>query len=163
MSQIAVVGFCHPEGGADSVVDGDFPGRPAPDALVDTVFLVIGELRSIPPEQLDAVVRGRVVRGGNHHAQCRTGIGGEEGDAAGGQYAHVDRIDADRLKAGLERAREHLTGSPGVPADENLPARDEFACGAADGHCEVRRQFDIGAAADPIGSKEPAAFCREHP
>ena len=53
------------------------------------VLDLVGELVPAAGEELDAVVRHRVVRGGEHHAEVGAGVGDQVGDGRGGQHAGV--------------------------------------------------------------------------
>ena len=56
-------------GAADHVRLGEL--RPFLQAALDRRFVGVAELVAVGPEQLDAVVRERIVRGRDHHAQIR--------------------------------------------------------------------------------------------
>ena len=61
---------------------------------LDGVLDVVGELLAAAGEELDAVVRGRVVGGGDHHAEVGVEVRHEVRRGRGGQHAGVVDVDA---------------------------------------------------------------------
>jgi hypothetical protein len=86
--------------------------------VLDGPFERVGQLVPAGREQLDAVVRHGVVRGGDHHTQVGTGLRDEVRDGRGGQHADPDRVGAGRREPRDDRGLEHLTAGPRVPSDQ---------------------------------------------
>ncbi len=116
----------------DSAAAGSGRELPGGDGRLD-----VGEAgldadgRGAGPAELDAVVLGRVVAGGEH------GSGGVEGpgrevDEVGGGEAEVDDVDAGSGHPVGERGDERLGRGPGVAADEDSRGSGEGGERAAD-------------------------------
>ena len=88
------------------------------DAALDRVFDGVGELVPTRGEELDAVVRHGVVRGGDHHAEVGVEHGHQERD--GGRREHTDpqRVGPGRGEACDNRGLEHLPTSAAIAADD---------------------------------------------
>ncbi len=112
----------------DAGTDGPLPG-PA-DQLGDRVLDVVGELAAEAVEELDAVVRHRVVRGGDHHRRgrrparlatrcARPGVGSTPASST----SHAGTGQACAHRGGEELARgPGVAGRPGPGAASPSPA-----------------------------------------
>ena len=71
-------------------------------------------------EELDAVVRIRVVAGADHHPQLGALGAGEIGHRWRGQGAEQQHIDTGRIEARLQGRLEHVARNAGVFANQDL-------------------------------------------
>ena len=129
----------------------------------DLVLLRVGELRAAGAEELDAVVRHGVVRGGDDDSEGRTARLDRVRDPRGGQHAHIVDVDAGRGDPGGGRGREELAAHPGVPADDRdrtdaglggLRASQHAAPGDGQLQREPRGDIAVGQASDAVGTEE---------
>ena len=102
------------------------------------VLDLVGELRAAAGEELDAVVRRRVVRGGDHHAEVGVEVGHQEGGGRGRDDAGVVDVDAGAGEPGRDGGGDELAaetrGSRATTARGRLPVAARRAVGAA-GRC----------------------------
>ena len=77
----------------------------------------VGQLVAAGGEQLDAVVRHRVVRGGDHHAEVGVELADQVRDGRGRQHTDPDRVGAGGGEPGDDGGLEHLAAGAGVAAD----------------------------------------------
>ncbi len=75
------------------------PARRFGQHRLDLVLELVGQLRAVAREELDAVVLGRVVRRGDHDARRRVELGREERDRRGGLDPGQDHVAARRTDA----------------------------------------------------------------
>ena len=122
--------------------------------ILDLTLHLVGQLGAPGCKQLDPVVLRRVVRGGDDGSHRGPRGCGQVADATAGQHANVDRVDPHGMEPGLERRREHLAGSPGVPADYDRAAPKVGARGPADGQGELGGQFGAGDTSNTVGAED---------
>ena len=79
------------------------------------------ELEATSVDHLEAVVAGRVVRGGNHHAGAVAAFGGQQRQRRRGAHAEPVDIDAERHRPGGDGRDEHVSRAAGVLADQESP------------------------------------------
>ena len=81
--------------------------------------------RALPTarKELDAVVRHRVVGGGDHHAEIGVSRIGQEGDSRSGQHAQPSYVDPGRGEPGHHRRPEELAGGAGITPDNGATGR----------------------------------------
>ncbi len=120
----AVVGVDDP---ADAVAHGGVRGH-AEHAL-DLLLQGVLQLLAAPREELDAVVGGRVVAGGEHHAEVGTELAGEMGDRRGGEHPHAHHVHAGAGQTGDDGGLQELAGGARVTADHGLGSRSVPAAG----------------------------------
>ena len=130
------------------LVDG---GRRSEQRL-DLLLRRIGELAPLRVEELDAVVLGRVVRGGDDDAEVER----EQRDGRRRQHAAEDAIAARRDDPARERLLEPLARGPRVAADEDLRGAGPERRGAAEPLDELRRDGLAHDSADTVGAEVPA-------
>ena len=121
------------------------------DALLD----LVGELVAVRPEQLDAVVEIRIVRGRDHHADVGAQRARQHGDRR-----RRDRPEQEHVHAGGGQARhhgvlDHVAGQPRVLAEHDAMAMVAALEGKAGGHADLHRHFRrhrkcIGFATDAV-------------
>ena len=92
------------------------PGLAHP--LLDLVLDLIRKLVPTPGEELDPVVRHRVVRGREDDAEVRAGGRHQVGDRRGRHHADVLDIDPRAGQPGDHRGREELPRGPRVATDD---------------------------------------------
>ena len=109
----AVLERAHP---ADIGAGGPVPGLV--QACLDGILELVGQLVAAAREELDAVVRHRVVGGREHGAHVSASVSDEERDGRSRQYPCVQDIDPGGGQPRDGRRRQELSGSPGVAADD---------------------------------------------
>ena len=121
---VAVLGVGEALDAAHFAADG--PERLLAELRLDGVLDVVGQLLAAAGEELDAVVRRRVVRGGDHHAEVGVEVCHQVGGGRGGQHAGVVDVDpgagqpgfhggGDEFAAGARVAGHHGAGPRSVP------------------------------------------------
>ena len=128
---------------------------------LDGVLDVVGELLAAAGEELDAVVRGGVVRGGDHHAEVGVQIRHQVGRGRGRQDAGVVNVDAGAGEPRLDGCRDELAAGAGVAGHHGArPGAVGIAVVAKhDGgglgqlHRQLGRQQAVSQAPDTICSK----------
>ena len=140
--------------GADRAQTG--AGR---DQVFDLVFGGVVEFVAARAEDLDAVVRHRVVRRRDHDAEVGVVGAGQIGHRRGGQHAHPQRVDALAGQAGDHRGLQHLAAGPRVPTDhgDTLARFTHVGQPPRRGGAQSQRQFGgqlpIGDSADTVGAE----------
>ena len=109
----------------------------------------IGQLVALGVEELDAVVLGRVVRGGEDDAE----ILGEQRHGGRRQHAADDRDPACRDDPLHDRLLERRAGATGVTPDEDAPTSCPGRRGASELLDEIERQRLADDAANAIGAE----------
>ena len=140
-----------------SVAFGEPLGDVAVDQPFDAVLDLVGQLVAVGPEQLDAVVVERIVRGRDHDAEVGAHRARQHGDRRRRHRAEQQHVHADRGEAGDQRGLDHVAGQPGVLADHDAMAVLAAAEGQAGGLADLERQFRrddaVGAAANAVGAE----------
>ena len=136
--------------------------RHALEVADDLVLLRVGQLLAAAREELDAVVRGRVVGGGDHHAEVGVQVPHEIGGGGGRQHARIPHVHAGGRQARLHGGRDELTADARVPGHdgdrasagvEGLRAEDgRGGLGQLDG--QLHGEGLVGQATDAIGSEQ---------
>ena len=132
------------------------PRRPVgPRALgahqrLDAVLVVVGELEAVRAEELDAVVRERVVRGRDDGAEARALLAHEPGHAGRRQHAGAQRDAAGGRDAGAQRVLEHRAGAARVTADDDGRLR-RAALAREQRRGAPERERDLGAEHVAVG------------
>jgi hypothetical protein len=99
--------------GSDRPVDG-YAGA---IGLLDFRFQIVRELSTASSEELDPVIRHRVVTGGQDDAQICPQVGSQEGDGRGRQHSDSQHVGAGCGEAGHDGGFQHLAARPRVPPD----------------------------------------------
>ena len=136
------------------LLDRPAAGDACVEQALDLLFLLVDELPSVA-EELDAVVFGRVVRGGDHEAELVCQVG----DRRSREHAAENGGSSRRHDAAHGCPLELRPRLPGVAADEHTPAAGPQRRGLADLLDEVGRQVDADDPADPIGPEVAAGTC----
>ena len=137
------------------------------EPLLDGGLDGVVELHPAAGEELDAVVRHRVVAGGEHHAEVGAERVGQVGDAGRRQHAEQQHVDAGGQQAGDDRGLEELPGDPGVPPDHGkrpVPGEDTgLAEDVRSGDGEVERELGgdhrVREPTDPVRAEEATHQC----
>jgi hypothetical protein len=108
---VAVRGVHQPVHAADAGAGRALPGLV--EAPLDGVLELVRQLVPAAREDLDAVVRHRVVRGGEHHAEVRAGTRHEGGDARRRQHAGVVDVHPGARQAGDHGGGQELPEARG--------------------------------------------------
>ena len=85
-------------------------------------FDFVAELEAVRPEQLDAVVVERIMRGRDHDAEIGAHRARQHADRRRRNRAGEQHVHADRGEAGNQRGLDHVAGEAGVLADEDAVA-----------------------------------------
>ena len=119
----------HAEGVGDVVGCGTVEGSHATDPVthgpiprltescLDLILEAVGELEAAAVEEFDAVVRHRVVRCREHHAQARTVRDREVGDSGRREHAGEQHVDSGTRQAGDHSGLEELAAGPRITPD----------------------------------------------
>jgi hypothetical protein len=121
-------------------------------------------------EELDPVVRHRVVRGGQHHTQVGVGLGDQPGDRRRGQHPGVLDVDPGAGQPRGHGCSQELAGGARVASDHCPRARRshpvaglvheraDLAEHVRRSHREVDgqlgRQVAVGQSSDAVGAEE---------
>jgi hypothetical protein len=132
--------------------------KPSLDGHLDGVV----ELDPAPGQELDPVVRHRVVAGRQHHAEVGTEGVGQERHAGRGQHTQQPHVDSCRREPGDHGGLEELAGDAGVPADHGegtVPLEDaalgqHVCCRDRQVQGQLRRQRLVGETPDPVGTEK---------
>ena len=138
---------------------GDIPVQQHPLYLV---LLVIGQLVALRAKDLDAVELVGVVGGRNDHAGRGLFLHGQVGHRRGRNHPQQHHIGAAGHQAARQGRLQHLSGKPGIPADDHGGAF--FGVLSPDdlgqGHAYLLRPADgkipVGNASDTVCSKQSA-------
>ena len=161
VERVAVLGVGEPVDVADGAA-GRPQHRPV-ELRLDLVFDRVGQLVPAAGEDLDAVVGGGVVRGGDHHPEVGVDVGGEERRSRGGDDAGILDIDAACGEARGDRRPEELARDPRITREHRDRAPPARSRGVGDEHAgsglrERERPFRseeaVREAADPVGSEQ---------
>ena len=127
---------------------------------LDALLFAVVELVAIRPEELDPVVGGGVVRGGDDGAGVRAHVGGEERRGGGGQDAAGIDIGTCREQPCRQGSLEEVARAPGVADDEHggaaVPGTEGGRRRATEPQSELRGQLDIGNAPDAVRAEQAA-------
>ena len=129
---------------------------------LNLVFHIIRQLLAAGGEELDAVVRHRVVGRRDHHADVRTVVVRKKRQTRSGDNANAQHIHTLRGHASRHRRSQHLTGYARVAANQRsrptalgATVLGQYGCGRCPQfQCHRGRQRFISQAADTISSKE---------
>ena len=131
------------------------------DPFLDRVLDGVGQLVPSGGEQLDAVVRHRVVRRGDHHAEIGVEGAHQVRDGGRGQHADAERIGARSGEPGDDRGFQHLAAGPRIAADDGDRAVRAVAFGqdvrgrGGERHRELRGEhLAVGEAAHAVGTEQ---------
>ena len=147
---------------ADPGTGGPLPVLAQPG--LDRVLQLVGELVPAAGEELQPVVRHRVVAGRDDRAEVRPQRRGQVGHRRGGDDSDVDHVDTGAGQAGDDGRAEELPGRPGVAADDgHRPVPLEGTdlgqhVGGRDGQVErqLGGQVAVGQPAHTVGAEDAA-------
>jgi hypothetical protein len=164
---VAAARVLHLLGAAKPVRGRHAPAVGAGEARLDPRLDLVGQLVAVRPEQLDAVVLERVVRGGDDHAKIGLERAGQHGDGRRRQGAEQDHVHAHGHEPGGQRRLQHVAGQPGVLADHDpvqmAAARELRAGRQRDPERGFRgHRLEVRRAADAVGAEEPARHRGSH-
>ena len=127
---------------------------------LDLVLGLVGQLEAGRPEELDAVVLGWVVRGGDDRTGARPEVGRDEGDRRGRHDARKDGVGSGREDPFHQSALQRLARRPGVSAHDD-PERSRRSTMQDHGGRPAQAERELGRevapvdAANPVRSEEP--------
>jgi len=127
---------------------------------LDRVFDLIRELVAAAGEELDAVVRRRVVGGGDHDAEVGFQIRHQEGCGRGGQHTGVIDVHTGAGEPGFDGGGDELATGPRITRDDGAwPAAvavvmtQHHGRGLGQLHGQFSGQQSVRKASDAVGSK----------
>ncbi len=133
------------------------PAQIAVDQRFDLELDLVGQLVAVRPEQLDAVVVIRVVRGGDHHAEIGAHRARQHRNRRRRHRAGQQHIHPDRSEARHQRGLDHITGQPRVLADQHtmpvIAVLEHHPRGLTNLEGKLRRDRAVGAAANAVGAE----------
>ena len=128
----------------------------AVQVLLDLVDDLLLHLLAMAIDELQAIILERVVAGGDHNAAVKLIHLSDVGHAGGGGHVHQVNVAAGSGDTGRQSALEHIAGTAGILADDDLglvvtaivPAQETA-------HLEgvVHGQIHIGFAAEAVSTK----------
>src|SRR5438876_3891555 len=124
---------------------------------LDPILDAVGELLRAVIEELDAVVRRRVVRGADDRPGDELiGLREEREPRCRNMPDEAD-LHAHRAEPGGERAFQHAATPARVAPDHDRVTRstEDVTCRPAEPKRELRGQIEIRDAADAVGTEEP--------
>jgi hypothetical protein len=162
---VAVRGVHEPVHAADAGAGRALPGLV--EAPLDGVLDLVRQLVPAAREDLDAVVRHRVVRGGEHDAEVRARARHERGDAGRRQHAGVVDVHPGAGQAGDHGGGQELAGGARVAADhrpgpvalERAALPQDVSRGDGDSQRQLGRQVAVRETADTVGAEESCHGC----
>jgi hypothetical protein len=139
---------------------------PATQTLGDAVLDLVGELVPAAREELQTVVRHRVVRGRQHGTHLGVQPLGEVGDRRRGEDTRVEHVHARRRQAGHHRGGEEL------PRGARVTAHDRRRAVAAERplaaqlvrdrdrqvQCQLGGDVLVGQPAHPVGAEQSCHY-----
>ena len=84
---------------------------------LNLIFYLVRQLLTAGREELNAVIRHRVVGSRNHHAEIRAVVICQVGNRRGRQHTHAHYVNPAGGQTGGNRRVQHLTGNTRVAAD----------------------------------------------
>ncbi len=125
--------------------------------ILDIMLHFIGELEPVGAEKLDAVIRKRVMGSRDHHAKVGAHGTGEHSNRGSGDRTGQQDVHSDRGETGNQGGLDHISGKPGILADEHAmamvtAAKDQARC-LPHLQGEFRRYGAIRAPANAVGTK----------
>ncbi len=137
------------------------PARPAAEAGFDPLLEFIRQFVAVAPEELDAVVAVRVVRGRQHDADIGAQAARQHRDRRGRQRPDQHHVHAHRDKSGGQRRFEHVPREAGILADDDEMLVRAVLEGFADRHRDFERgfrrhRFGVRSPTDPVSAEELA-------
>jgi hypothetical protein len=157
---VAVRGVREAAHPADAGAGGALPGLV--EAPLDGVLDLVRQLVPAAREDLDPVVRHRVVRGGEHDAEVRGGARHQRGDGRRRQHAGVVDVHPGAGQPGDHGRGQELAGGARVAADdgarpvalERAALAEDVSRGDRDAHRQLGRQVAVRETADAVGAEE---------
>jgi hypothetical protein len=131
---------------------------PGPDATRSSIWSSVAS-STAGREQLDPVVRHRVVRCGDHHAEVRVVGVGQVGHGRGRQHTAAQCVDAFAGETGDHRGFQHFAAGAGIAADHRDASSSAARPGqpasgrGAEGQRELSGELAIGNPADAISAE----------
>ena len=154
---VAVLHAVDALGAAEIVAGGEAVGEIGIEQRLDLLLDLVAELEAVGPEQLDAVVVVRIVRGRDHDAEIGAHRARQHADRRRRDRAGEQHVHADRGEARDQRVLDHVAGEAGVLADQHamavLAVAEHEARGLSDLERELRRDDLVGPAANAVGTE----------
>ena len=154
---VAVLHAVDALGAAEIVAFGQTLAQIGIEQFLDFAFDLVAELVAVRPEQLDAVVGVRVMRGRDHHAEIGAHRARQHADRRGRDRTGQQDVHADRGEAGDQRGLDHVAGQAGVLADQDAMAVLAVLEHQPGGLADLERQFGgndpVGPAANAVGAE----------
>jgi hypothetical protein len=165
VQDVPVLGIREPADAADVTADRGELGLL--ESGLDAVLDLVGQLDAAAREDLDAVVRGRVVRRRDHDAEVGADVGDQERCSGRRDDACVEHVDAGARKPRCDGRREELAGDARVTGDHGhepaalsspglgrAPLAQDDRSRLGKGERQFDRDLAIRETPDTIGSEE---------
>jgi len=138
---------------------------------LDRILEIVGQLVAATGEELQAVVRHRVVRRREHGTEICAAVGDEEGDGRSGKHSGIHDIDASRCQTRNGCGGKELTRRPRVPPHDSprsvaLDTADlaqHVGCGDGQVKGELGSQILVRQTANAIGAEESSGHVMNLP
>src|SRR6185437_4476710 len=144
-------------GAAEVLAAGQLLAEIGIEQRLDLQLHLVAELVAVRPEDLDAVVVERIVRGGDHDAEVGAHRVREHGDAGRRHRAGQEHVHTDRGEASDQRVLDHVAGEAGVFADQHAMAviaiAEDQPGRLPDLEREFRRDDAVGTATNAVGAE----------
>src|SRR5919197_1997277 len=138
-------------GNADVVDRPGLSRKGRVEQRLDFLLGLVGELAALAVEELDAVVLGRVVRGGDDGAEVKR----EQRDGRGRQHAGQNGVPSRRDDPARKGLLELGPRGARVAPDEDAPALRPEGRGPAEPLDELGSQVLADDSSDPVGPEVP--------
>ena len=138
----------------------------ASEQLLDTVLGVVVKFVTSGAEDLDAVVRHRIMRSRNHDAEIGPVGGGQIRHCRSRQHAHAQHVDALTGKPGNHRRLQQFTAGSRVATDDRhavgargagpvwtVGPREAPGRGRTESQSQLTGQVAVGDAPNAVGSE----------
>ena len=150
---------------ADRTAEGSIPGFM--ETRLDGVLDGVGQLESVSVEELDAVVRHRVMRGRQHDAEARSVTLREVGDRRRGQHTREEYVDPCARETGHHGRLEELAARTGISPDDSARTcaigdkrssiAEHVSSRSGEGQREFGGEVAIGESPYAVGAEEATA------
>jgi hypothetical protein len=112
-------------------------------------LVIVVELATVNPEELDAVVGSGIMARAHHHPKGGAHLPGVERHRADRHDSEIDGIEPGGVETGVDGRSEHLARSAGVPAHHGQTAAT-VTSGAGQPYRDIGGEVDIGNAPDAV-------------
>ena len=116
MDDVPILGVREPTDTPHPATGGEKP-RPF-ECPLDSILDRVGKFGAAEREELDPVVGGLVVRGGDHYPEVGSDISDEKGGRRSGKDPRIEHVNSRAGESRRHRGREELPRDAGVASDD---------------------------------------------